>query len=363
VRRIKSIDNYRAITMIVMIWIHLRLWWLTDEYQWFVLLTIPFTDRVFACAFLIIAGASSTFFTRSRINNAKNNKNYDLSDVKKEFYLRAFLIFIIALGYNSFIAIMFMNPLIIWKWFLLLTTSISLMIIWPLLKISKWYRISLALIIWIVNYYIFSFLSQFQGQGNVFGAFYFVLYHSLDQDPILFGFCFFLLGSVFGDVISDVNLITPEKKRKIAIRNRILLPAVISGTILIPIGLIFEFPNYNNNVNFMWIAYPLGFNLILLAILIIIEEFKILSFKTHFRFLYYFSYYSLTIFFGHNILYFVFNKQLNFIISWVIIPCTLLFCGLLMYFIHKSRWRQEFSVKWVLGKIAKIILNRNKKKG
>jgi len=71
VRRIKSIDNYRAITMIVMIWIHLRLWWLTDEYQWFVLLTIPFTDRVFACAFLIIAGASSTFSQEAGLTTPK----------------------------------------------------------------------------------------------------------------------------------------------------------------------------------------------------------------------------------------------------------------------------------------------------
>ncbi|MCK4286662.1 MAG: hypothetical protein KAX18_10695 [Candidatus Lokiarchaeota archaeon] len=360
-KRIKSIDNFRAITMIVMIWIHLRLWWLTDEYQWFVLLTIPFTDRVFASAFLIIAGASSALFTRGRIEKAKKIENYDIAKVKKEFYLRAFLIFIIALGYNSFVAIMFMNPLLIWKWFLLLTTSISLMIIWPLLKFSKLFRISLAFIIWILNYYIISFLSQFQGQIDVFGVFYYILYHSLDQDPILFAFSFFLLGSVFGDFISDVNKITIEKKRLIALRNRILLPALISGTILIIIGLIYEIPNYNNNVNFIWIAYPLGFNLILLSILIIIEEFNILSFKTKFRFLHYFSYYSLTIFFGHNILYFLFYKQLSFFYAWLIIPSIIFLCGLIMHFIHKSRWRQDFSIKLVLGEITKMILNRNKK--
>lgn len=361
-QRLKSIDNYRAITMIVMVWIHLRLWWLTDEYQWFVLLTIPFTDRVFASAFLIITGASSTLLIKSRINKAKKMENYDLSKVKKEFYLRAFLIFIVALGYNSFVAIMFMNPLLIWKWFLLLTTSISLMIIWPLLKFSKLFRVSLALIIWILNYYIYSFLSQFQGQVNVFGVFYYILYHSLDQDPILFAFSFLLLGSVFGDVISDVNIITIEKKRKIALRNRILLPALISGTILIFIGLMYEFPNYNENVNFLWIAYPLGFNFILLAILIIIEEFNILSLKTNFRFLHYFSYYSLTIFLGHNILYFLFYKQLNFFYTFLIIPTAIFFCGLLMHFIHKSRWRQEFSIKLLLGKITKALLNRNKMK-
>ena len=361
-RRFKSIDNYRAITMIVMIWIHLRLWWLTDEYQWFVFLTIPFTDRVFASAFLIIAGTSSTLFTRGRIDKAKKIENYDITKVKKEFYLRACLIFIIALGYNLFVAIMFMNPLIIWKWFLLLTTSISLMIIWPLLKRSKIFRISLAIIIWLVNYYIFSFLSQFQGQVNVFGIFYYILYNSLDQDPILFAFSFFLLGSVFGDFISDVNKITIEKKRLIALRNRILLPALISGTILIIIGLIYEIPNYNNNVNFIWIAYPLGFNLILLSILIIIEEFNILSFKTKFRFLHYFSYYSLTIFFGHNILYYLFYKQLNFFYSWLIIPSIIFLCGLFMHFIYRSRWRQDFSIKLVLGKITQIFLNRNKMK-
>lgn len=361
-QRLRSIDNYRAITMIVMIWIHLRLWWLADEYQWFVLLTIPFTDRVFAIAFLIITGVSSTLLIKSRINKAKKIENYDLSNVKKEFYLRAFLIFIVALGYNSFIAIMFMNPQLIWKWFLLLTTSISLMIIWPLLKFSKLFRISLAVIIWIVNYYICSFLSQFQGQVNVFGVFYYILYHSLDQDPILFSFSFFLLGSVFGDVIYDVNKITMEKRRKIALRKRILLPALISGVILIFIGLIFEYPNYNNDVNFLWIAYPLGFNLILLAILIIIEESNILSFKTNFRFLHYFSYYSLTIFLGHNILYFLFYKQLSLFHSWVIIPSIIFFCGLLTHFIYKSRWRQDFSLKLLLGKITEILLNRNKMK-
>ena len=362
-QRLKSIDNFRAITMVMMIWIHLRLWWLRDADQWFVDITLPFTDRVFACAFLIIAGASATLFTRSRIIKTNNMENYSLKMAKNEYYLRALFIFILAIGYNSFVALLFMNPLIIWKWFLLLTTAVSLMLIWPLLSISKIYRIILAIILWITNYYLFSFLSHFQGDSNVFGFLYYFLYHSLDQDPIFFTFSFFIIGSVLGDVIFEINLIKNQEKRTFRLKYGMLYPLIIIGLFLVIIGLIYEYPYYNNDHNFSWIAFPLGFNLILFAILIVLEEFKIWSIKTNFRYLYYFSFYSLTVFIAHNVLYFLFYRLLDLINIWVFILVTLLLCGILLHLIFNSRWRQYASIKLQLGKIAKGLVDKKGIKG
>ncbi|MFX1287191.1 MAG: heparan-alpha-glucosaminide N-acetyltransferase domain-containing protein [Promethearchaeota archaeon] len=360
-QRLRSIDNFRAITMVMMIWIHLRLWWLRDADQWFVDITLPFTDRVFACAFLMIAGASATLFTRSRLIKVNKIGNYTLKIVKKEYYFRALLIFIIAIGYNSFVALIFMNPLIIWKWFLLMTTAVSLMLIWPLLKISKVYRIILAIILWIINYYLFLFLSYYQSDSYLFGFLNYFLYHSVDQDPILFTFSFFIIGSVLGDVMFDINLINNQGKRRNKLKYGILYPSVIIGLFLIIIGLIYEYPHYNNNHNFSWIAFPLGFNLILFAILTVLENFKVWRFKTNFRFLYYFSYYSLMVFIAHNIFYFLFYKLLDLINIWVFIPVTILLFGILLHFIFNSRWRQYLSIKLQLGKIAKGLVERKDK--
>ncbi|MFX0075440.1 MAG: hypothetical protein ACFE96_08360 [Candidatus Hermodarchaeota archaeon] len=356
--RLKSIDNFRAITMIMMLWVHLRVWWLRDIDQWFVALTLPFTDRVFACAFLIIAGASSTLFTRTRLLKVNKMEHYNLRTVKKEYYLRALFIFIVAICYNSIVAIMFMNPLIIWKWFLLLTTSVSLMLMWPLMRFSKTSRIILAITLWILNYYLFSFLSGYEGQLNTFGFLYYFLYHSLDQDPIFFTFSFFLLGSVVGDIIMDINSINNNEERRIALKKRFLYPSVIVGLILIGIGLIFEYPNYNSNQNFSWIAFPIGFNLVLLVVLIVLEEYKIVNFKTNFRFFRYFSYYSLTIFFSHNLLYFLFCNLLNVINMWIIIPSSILLYSIVMHFIYNSKWKENISIKFLLGKIVKELVDR-----
>ena len=358
-RRLRSIDNFRAITMIMMIWIHLRVWWLRDIDQWFVLLTLPFTDRVFACAFLIIAGASSTLFIKTRINNVNKTKTYNLRAVKKEYFLRAFFIFIVAISYNSIVALMFMNPLIIWKWFLLLTTSVSLMLMWPFMKFSKLSRIFFAIILWVMNYYIFSFLSGYEGQINTFGFLYYFLYHSLDQDPIFFTFSFFLLGSVIGDIILDINTIDKKKERRVTLKNKLLYPSVIIGIFLMIFGLIFEYPNYTNNQNFSWIAFPLGFNLVLLALLIVIEEYRIVKINTRFRFFNYFSYYSLTIFFSHNILYFLFYSLLDLVNIWLIIPISIFLFGVVMHFIFNSKWKEYLSVKLLLGKIIKELVAKN----
>ena len=285
-------------------------------------------------------------------------ENYTLKMVKREYYLRALFIFILAIGYNSFVALLFLNPLIIWKWFLLLTTSVSLMLIWPLLKLSKVFRITLAIVLWIMNYFLFLFLSDYQGNVNIFGFLYYFLYHSLDQDPIFFTFSFFLIGSVLGDIMTDINLINNQEKKRTTLKNRIMYPFVIIGAILIIIGLIYEYPHYNNDPNFLWIAFPLGFNLILFAILIILEEFKIWSNKTNFRFLYYFSYYSLTVFLTHNLLYFLFYKLLDLMNIWVIIPVTLFLYGLIFHFIFRSRWRQDISIKLLIGKLAGNLVDR-----
>ena len=154
----------------------------------------------------------------------------------------------------------------------------------------------------------------------------------------------------------------PGEKR-IALKNKFLYPSSLIGIILMIWGLIFEYPNYNNNQNFSWIAFPLGFNLVLLSILIVIEEYKILNIKTNFRFLRYFSYYSLTIFFAHNILYYLFYNILDLINIWLIIPSSIFLFGIIMHFVFKSKWREYLSIKFLLGKITKELIDRKGIKG
>ena len=357
--RIKSIDILRGLSMTWMMVGHLLAWWIRDEDRWFYLLTFDIFDPIGAAAFLFVAGISSAISYNNRIAKIEISDGYNKNRIRNEYLLRAFFILIVALIYNLFIAIGTSDPYMIWTWFILLTVAISLFIGWPLLKTSKLFRIFLGIIFWIVHIVLFELLYPFRNDYNYFRVLYHILYNKWSLDPILPMFPFFLFGTVLGELLFDVYRIENQKERKSVLMKRVLLPLMIIGPILIIYSVSFKSPPKNRS--YIWLIYSLGIQLTLLSVLLFFEEFIFYKTKKSYKFLFYYSYYSLVIYLAHNVLYFLFYRQLNKFEIWIYIAVTFIIIGLIFRFIYK-KWDYKASLKAQLGKLASGLAKRIEEK-
>ncbi len=375
-KRFKSIDIFRGFSMLWMFIGHLNGWWLRTEDFWLAEVIFAIMDPLGASAFLFIAGVSTMISYRGRCKKAELLEDYNMNLVKNEYFFRALIILIIALLYNASIAIAINSLLYVWIWFFLLTIAISLFLSWSLLKTSKIFRIFLGAIIWIVNHYILTFLVNFRGQPNVYGVIFHILYNSLDLDPIFSFFSFFLFGTVIGDLIFETYSIDDQTERRKALKNNFLLPILIIGPILIISGVLiqlnlnFDFghttmiqvPDFLLRGSISWMIYSLGIKLLIFSTLFIVEEFEIIKTKKSYKFLFYFSYYSFTIYLAHNLFYFFFLHQLNIFNVWIFIACSIILTELTLRSVYK-KWGDKASLKANIGKMAASLAKKieNKK--
>ena len=172
---------------------HLSGWWIRGEDFWMAILINRILDPIGASGFLFIAGISIMLSHKKKLAKSKNSEQYTTRMVRNEYFIRAFFVLIIALIYNSSIAITLNDFSWIWSWFILLTISISFFLVWPLLKISKFLRIAIGVGIWVGNYFLFDILILYEGQTNILGVIFYILYNGYHLDPILTFFPFFYL--------------------------------------------------------------------------------------------------------------------------------------------------------------------------
>ena len=362
-KRLKSIDIFRGMGMIYIMVGHMIDWWTIPEDDWLFYIYVSLFSAIGASGFVFISGVSTALSYRNRLVKAKTLDDYNNKIIKKEYLFRAFLILILGLIYNSIVAIQFLDPLLIWKWFIILTVAVCLFMAWPFLKTSKLFRLLVGAIIWIVNQIALGFLLPFKGQTNFFGVIFYILYNSLDQNPILSFFTFFLIGTVIGDIIYDIYLLDDDVASKRALKQKILFPLLISGITMIMISIWFLLPNLFTekiltiNTNIWWLIYSLGIELILVLILIGIEEFEIIKTERTYRFLYYFSYYSLTLFLVQNINFFLFYALLNRYNIWFFIIVTVILYGLCLRFLYKKLGPQ-YSLKFQIGRLTVSFVGR-----
>ena len=176
-KRLKSIDSIRGACILTMVYVHMIEWWLLpgDINIYYIYYAI-FAD-ITAAGFLTIAGISAMISHRKKFVMSEVSEDFNSQMVKKEYFFRALLILIVALIYNCVTAIFFYDISNIWKWFIPLTIAVSLLMGYPFLKTSKVFRLIFALIFWIFNYILVSFLFDFKGQLNFYGVSYFILYN------------------------------------------------------------------------------------------------------------------------------------------------------------------------------------------
>jgi uncharacterized membrane protein len=360
-KRFKTIDILRGLSIVWMICGHLTEWYIRPDSVWFFDITRSIGDFLGSGAFLFIAGISTALSLRNRVNKTDKIESYTTDMVKEEYFLRAFFLFAIAMIYNILVATVEKNPLNIWTWFILLTVSFSLFLGWPLLKLSKQKRILISGLFWIIDYSLLNFLSQYQGQFNLYGVLYHVLYNNIQLDPFLQFFTFFLIGTVIGDLILEVELIADLNLKSRVYKNKFLKPMLISGVLLILFGVLFQFPQFLHHRTTAWLIYSLGMELLLFSVIFSIEFFQLIKVKRSYKFLFYFSYYSFTIFLSHNLLYFLFLHQLYPFYVWIYISAIITIMGLVLRFIYR-KFGPIFSIKVQIARLSTGLTKLKRKK-
>ncbi|MHA1804835.1 MAG: heparan-alpha-glucosaminide N-acetyltransferase domain-containing protein [Promethearchaeota archaeon] len=358
--RIKSIDAMRGLSIVYMLFGHFLQWWIIAEDYWaYVLLRILF-EPLGSSAFIFIAGVSTSISYHSRMKKLDELDFEKIKRIKHEYLNKGILILLIGLAYNFFVALSIGRFADVWKYFVLITIGISLIIAWPLLKISKIMRCAIGIIIWISHYFTLSYLIQYQGQSNLQGILFHALYNSLDLDPLICFFTFFLIGTVIGDILHETMEINYPELRKVNIALKLTLPSLISGMLLIVFGITFQYPTFLQHRTFPWFFYALGCILILFSTLITLEINQFIYKKERFKFLYYFSYYSLTLYLAHNLFYFLFLGQLTFMEYLLFSSITVISLRFLLKFAHDKvgkKFSLKFLISFLSSELSDITMN------
>ncbi len=355
--RLRSIDIFRGACMGWMVLAHLIDWWLKTEYSWLHTVVIMIIDPIGASGFLFISGVSITISHRRRLNEVKESKEFNYRMVKNSYFLRAFFIFIIAIIYNIPTAIVLKDPTMIWTWFVLLTSAVSIFLTWPLLKIHKYFRIFIAFAILFVHFIIVSWLLPFQGESNIIGLIFHILYNIIHQDPILIFFPFFIIGTVIGDLIHETSSMNKEENNNSVFKKRLLIPTTLIGIFMIMSGVLIQFPQFLIRESLSWVVYSIGIDLFLLSILLTIEKFNILRTKRSYKLIFYYSYYSLTIYLAHNLLYFLFLNKLDLISIWVFAATAFFSMGFILREIYK-KFERKASLKVQVGRLSLALTRK-----
>ncbi|MHA2182936.1 MAG: acyltransferase family protein [Promethearchaeota archaeon] len=354
IHRLRSIDIFRGACMAWMVLAHLFDWWLKTEYTWLHTITIMIIDPIGASGFLFISGVSIAISYRDKLNRVKNSEDYSYRMVRNSYLFRALFIFLTAIFYNIPIAIVLKDPSMIWTWFVLLTVAVSIFLAWPLLKTPKLFRIFIAIIVLVIHFIIISWLKPFQGESNIFGLLFHFLYNIIFQDPILIFFPFFIIGTIIGDLIHETIYNNKKDHQNSSFKNRMLIPILIIGFLLIITGIFLNFPDFLWRESLSWVIYSIGIDLVFFSFLLAIEKFGIFKTKRSYKLLFYYSYYSLTIYLAHNLLFFLFLNQLDLVSIWIFAILSFFSIGFVLRVIYK-KFKQKASLKIQIGRLSQAV--------
>ena len=101
-------------------------------------------------------------------------------------------------------------------------------------------------------------------------------------------------------------------------------------------------------------VYSLGLICLVYTGLMSLEIFEPIKVKKSKKFFFYYSYYSFTVYIGHNILYFLFYRQLTVITIWIPLIITLILLTILIRIVYK-RLGPKASIKFAISAISFVI--------
>jgi uncharacterized membrane protein len=355
--RIKSIDTFRGIAVIAMIWLHLSEWWLSGDAHSFLDVPMFITQYGFLVSYQFISGVSRYLFYKTGGSKMQALESIDKRRIKREFLTRGFFLLIVALLYNSVVAISTSRPSEIWSWFILLSISISIIMITPLLDTSKRTRFFLGAACMVLNFSLLYFLQDFEGKANIYGLLFHILFYPTGLHPILSSFAVFLIGTVVGDLIHHIYYKAEKKDRLSLLKKSLIFPSIVSGLLLVTFIFLAKSFHVLNIPSFYGIISSLGISLILISLYLLHEESEIFNVSQKYNFIFYFSYYSLTIYLAHNVLYFLFFERLDAITSIISIIILILIIGLTLKLIY-PKLGGSISIKKLISKYSTKLVMR-----
>jgi len=359
-QRINSIDTIRGASMWIMIYGHIIFWWLRPEDYWFRDWLFAFLKPLGATGFLFISGVSTALAFKNSQYNILTSDKLKMLTVRNVFVIRAIMILLIGFIFNLFAAVLWGgNNADIWSWNVLQTIGFSLLFSWPLLKTSKPFRITLGISLIIANQLILLAISSSKGEFNLFGIFYHLLYNPVDQYVILTYFGVFIIGTVVGETIFKLNIIDDQQKKKSLFKNKFLIPTFLIGILIMISGILFQFPNFLFFGTISSIAYSVGLILAALSGLMVIEILEKIKVKKSYKYLFFYSYYSFSIYIAHNLLFFLFLEQLHFLIAILVVVIGNVLFGLLLRTTYK-KLGPKASLKSGISILSFIIVTRIK---
>jgi len=355
-RRIKSVDTVRGLSMFLMVYGHLILWWLRPEDAWLQFWLYAFLKPLGATGFLFVSGISASLSFRNYQNTAKDSDTISMTTIRNIYILRAIFILIIAFIFNIFNALIWGGS--IWEWNALQTIGFSLLLAWPLLKTSKIFRILLGISMIIGNQLILDALLPYNGEASLGGILFHILFAPLDQYVILIYLGIFIIGSALGEYIYKINLIEEKNKRKYLFKNKLLKQMLLIGIFLVVFGVFYQFPNFLFFNTIPSIAFAIGLIITILSSLMLIEVLEKMQTAKSYKYFFYYSYYSFTIFLLHNPLIFLFREQLNaYFTIWLACAGGMILFGVLLRAVYKNLG-EKASLKAVLSIISFLIATR-----
>ena len=366
-KRYKTIDMIRGLAMIIMVGGHMLDWWLTEDDYWLFLFLYSFLAPIGASGFVFISGTVTFLsYQRNMLRPEASDKLFrqKLRDI---YIFRALFLLIISFIYNIVGAFVVFGGDIraIWMWNILQTLSFSFFMAWPLLKTSKILRLILAIIIIILNELILGLIKEHIGEANIYGFIFYILYFPLYLYPILPFFTIFLIGTIVGDLIHNLNLIEDKAERESAFKKKFIYPFILLGSVIALCGILYLFPSFLYYSTLSATFYAIGVLFLLISITLGLEEFEIFKLKKSYRFFFYYSYYSFTIYIAHNPLFFLFYRQLTVITIWIVVIPVLFIITILiriMYIKLGAKASLKVGISVVSFLLATQLEKRRKRK-
>jgi hypothetical protein len=106
-----------------------------------------------------------------------------------------------------------------------------------------------------------------------------------------------------------------------------------------------------------WVIYSIGIDLVLLSLFLSIEIYNTSKMKRSYKLIFYYSYYSLTIYIAHNLLFFLFLNQLDLISIWFFAVIAILSIGFILRGVYKM-FGEKASLKLQVGKLSQTVTRR-----
>ena len=354
--RIQALDIFRGLCIFYMTFGHLLNWWIISADIWLYEILWNFGAFVGGGGFLFVSGMSAALSYRRRKEKSQLLQDSSEKLIRNKYLIRALLIFLISTIWNL-VGSIYSNIPGVWTWFVIQTISISLLLAWPFLKTSKQFRLYVCFFIWISNEFLFIWLSAFRGETNFLGFLYYFLYNVPEQNVILGYFPFLLAGTIIGDIFFESSLKEGKKEQQDYLRKKLVRPSIIGGIFLVIFGILFEFPNFTTKETFSSHMFTFGLELLLISFLVIIKDFGKIKFKKNYSVIKYYSYYSFTVFFAHQLLYFVFPPQFNALEIWIYIVPTMVLVTLLFRYIY-IKVGKNASLKFYISKFATFLAEK-----